>query len=78
MGKIRFVYIRSVWNKSKDLERIKDVYRGTTVFCCLDSFSSYVESPVVKRTRSQYYFGVSRQKETADTTVDLYFIINKR
>jgi hypothetical protein len=24
--------IRPVWYKSKDLERIKDVYRGTTVF----------------------------------------------
>jgi hypothetical protein len=28
MGKIR---IHPVWYKSKDLERIKDVYRGTTV-----------------------------------------------
>jgi hypothetical protein len=25
--------IRPVWYKSKDLERIKDVYRGTTVRC---------------------------------------------
>jgi hypothetical protein len=24
--------IRPVWYKSKDLERIKDIYRGTTVF----------------------------------------------
>jgi hypothetical protein len=24
--------IRPVWYKSKDLERIKDVYRGTTVY----------------------------------------------
>jgi hypothetical protein len=24
--------IHPVWHKSKDLERIKDVYRGTTVF----------------------------------------------
>jgi hypothetical protein len=28
--------IRSVWYKSKDLERIKDVYRGTTVCCSLE------------------------------------------
>jgi hypothetical protein len=26
--------IRPVWYKSKDVERIKDVYRGTTVFLC--------------------------------------------
>jgi hypothetical protein len=25
--------IRPVWYKSKDLERIKDEYRGTTVYC---------------------------------------------
>jgi hypothetical protein len=31
MGKIRFG-IRPVWYKSKDMERIKDVYRGTTVY----------------------------------------------
>jgi hypothetical protein len=29
-GKIRFC-MRPAWYKSKDLERIKDVYRGTTV-----------------------------------------------
>jgi hypothetical protein len=33
MGKIRSV--RPVWYKSKDLERIKDVYQGTTVLSCL-------------------------------------------
>jgi hypothetical protein len=26
--------MRPVWYKSKDLELIKDVYRGTTVFYC--------------------------------------------
>jgi hypothetical protein len=29
--------IRPVWYKSKDLERIKDVYRGTTVFLLISS-----------------------------------------
>jgi hypothetical protein len=28
-----------VWYKSKDLERIKDVYRGTTVLCNLQYLS---------------------------------------
>jgi hypothetical protein len=47
------------------------------VLRCDDSFYSYVESLVVKRNRSKYYFGGSDQKETADTTVDFYFIINE-
>jgi hypothetical protein len=38
MGKNSFG-IRPVWYKSKDLERIKDVYRGTTVFL----FGAYIK-----------------------------------
>jgi hypothetical protein len=45
-GKISFG-IRPVWYKSKDLERIKNVYRGTTVFLDISSTNTNTLVPLL-------------------------------